>query len=99
MVLNKKQDVEEDEFEDYEDEEEEEEKPLPPMPTPKKPIAKQPMQFERKQKKPIEEIEQEVEQPTQQQIIAIPRAVPIETMINEIYDILQEIRQTLAEKK
>jgi len=40
---------------------------------------------------------QQKAQQSQPQYIAIPRAVPVESMINEIYDSLQEIKANLMQ--
>ena len=43
-----------------------------------------------------EQIQEEIEMPqAQPQYVAVPRAVPVETMINELYDGQQEIKQIL----
>ena len=59
-----------------------------PKSVPKKP-AKQELKAE-------EQIQEEIEMPqAQPQYVAVPRAVPVETMINELYDGQQEIKQIL----
>jgi hypothetical protein len=43
----------------------------------------------------LEEVEPKVKAKPEPQYVGVPRAVPIETMINEIYDGQQEIKQVL----
>ena len=50
---------------------------------------------EQKQEPKVEEAPQEA----QPQYVAVPRAVPIETMLNELYDGQQELRQGQQEIK
>ena len=55
-----------------------------------KSVPKKPAKQELKSEEQIQE-----EMPTQPQYVAVPRAVPVETMINELYDGQQEIKQIL----
>lgn len=103
---------EEDEFEEFDDEDENDEedafddeeivaKPQPRQQLPRDnkgqfQKAIQPAQPQRVQ--PIQSSPQPA-QPTQEpQYIPVPRVVPTETMLNEIYDSLQEIKAFLIEK-
>lgn len=86
---------EEDEFEEETDDEEEEEIEIP---APAKVVEKR----GRPRKVPISEITKQpepkevpTEAPQTPQYIPVPRAVSIETMFNEIYAELQEVKQFL----
>ena len=102
---------EEEEFEEFEEEaedseeeaeeevaEDEEETPVVKgAQIPKKTTIVKPVPQQAVPKAPVSASQPVQEQ--QPQVVAIPRAVPVETMLNEIYDGQQEMRQSVEEIK
>ena len=107
--MAKKEKVVEEEFEEFEEDEEEEDKEeeeddLPTL-SPEE-IKKARMEKSRQipVPRPIEQEARQIKkqvgnipqpQPTQPEYIAVPRVVPASTMLNEIYDGQQEMKQIL----
>lgn len=91
------------EFDDVEVEEEEEqdEEEEEPEEKPKKKVDKKFMKAIKKEVAKEVERDEDEEKPTEKpkavepQVVAVPRAVSIETMFNELYDGQQEIKQLL----
>jgi len=87
----------EEELEEFQDDDDSEE-PVKAKPVMKAaaPLAKRPAKYE----EPKEEVEEKpvvkpVQEQAQPQYVAVPRAVSTETMLNELYDGQQEMRQVL----
>jgi hypothetical protein len=87
----------EEEFEEFDDDSEEPVVKAKPVMKATAPLGKRPAKYEA----PKEEAEEEEEKPEVKpvqappQYVAVPRAVPVETMLNELYDGQQEMRQVL----
>jgi hypothetical protein len=89
----------EEEFEEFDDDSEEPVVKAKPVMKATAPLGKRPAKYEA----PKEEAEEKEEKPevkpvqeqAQPQYVAVPRAVPVETMLNELYDGQQEMRQVL----
>ena len=94
----KKIEPEEEEFEEFdedlEDESEDEEQYKPKKPI-VKPAVRTPQEPVRRVE-PVRKVEEKKSEPVQPQYVAVPRAVSMEVMINELYDGQQEIKQILS---
>lgn len=92
--MKREEDEEDEELEEFEEEDEEEELPsLKKQPEKKKPagrIPELPAEEEDPEehfRKAVQKQQQEQEEPQEKiQYVPVPRAVPIENMLNEIYD-------------
>ena len=89
--MAKQQDDDFEEFEEDEEEEEVEEEEEPTLP-----------KLSAKKKPEVLQDEDEVQEP-KVQYVPVPRAVPVETLLNELYDqnqtIIQLLQQLLQDKK
>jgi hypothetical protein len=93
----KKIEPEEEEFEEFEEDledEEDEEQYKPKVKPIPKPAVRTSAPQEPVRREPVKRVEEKPE-PVQPQYVAVPRAVPVETMLNELYDSQQEMRQIL----
>lgn len=95
---------EEEELEEFEEEEdldlEEEPKPKPRFLGQQKQVQQLPANKKRVYEELVEEVSKPQPQPQKEpEVVVVPRAVSIENMFNEIYDMQQQILQILLKSK